>query len=175
APKVQAVHGSDIEPDLAAAGWSPDPTHAAGALVSVQVGPLNHGTAAEGAVTEHPGPSWWELAIGTRTPTTTQRRVVTSTPPPQHIGYCTIEADGTVVGAARGAIVDDMLYLSNLAVRPTHRRKGLAQGILNTLGDWGHAHGATAYVLQVAATNTAANTLYARRDFTESHRYRYWI
>src|SRR5699024_1978668 len=44
APKVQAVHGSDIEPDLAAAGWSPDPTHAAGALVSVQVGPLNHGT-----------------------------------------------------------------------------------------------------------------------------------
>src|SRR5699024_6397387 len=77
--------------------------------------------------------------------------------------------------AARGAIVDDMLYLSNLAVRPTHRRKGLAQGILNTLGDWGHAHGATAYVLQVAATNTAANTLYARRDFTESHRYRYWI
>lgn len=174
-PKVQAVYGSDVEADLATMGWSPDAAHAAGTLVSVQVGPLAGSTAATADVWRTPTTGWWELVLGTTAPTTAQRRVITGNTAVHDVGYCTIEVAGAVAGAARGAVVDDMLYLSNLTVRPDNRRQGLASRLLDTLGAWAGDHGATACVLQVAASNTTANTLYAQRGFTESHRYRYWV
>jgi len=174
-PKVQAVHGSVVETDLAAAGWSPDHAHAGGTLVSVQTGPLTHGTAPDATVTSEPGRQWWELAVGTPTPTETQHRVINGNRAAHDLAYCTVEVHGTVAGAARGAVIDDTLYLSNLTVRSTQRGHGLAGRVLDTLGVWARTHGAEGCVLQVAVDNTAANALYARRGFTESHRYRYWV
>src|SRR5699024_2401824 len=50
-PKVQAVQNSEVETELAAAGWSPDRAHTAGTLVSVQTGPLTHGAPTDATVT----------------------------------------------------------------------------------------------------------------------------
>jgi len=177
-PKVQAVQNSEVETDLAAAGWSPDRAHTAGTLVSVQTGPLTHGAPTDATVTPatlRPDPRWWELAVGSPTPSEAQRRVVTGDRSALDVAYCTVEAHGRTVGAARGAVIDDMLYLSNLAVRSTHRGHGLAERVLDTLGVWARTHGAEGSLLQVAVDNTAANRLYARRGCTESHRYRYWV
>jgi ribosomal protein S18 acetylase RimI-like enzyme len=79
------------------------------------------------------------------------------------------------VAAVRGALVGDLLHVARLAVRPSHRRLGLASGLLRALYSWAALRGARRQVLQVAEHNTAAIRLYADLGCVEHHRYRYWI
>jgi GNAT superfamily N-acetyltransferase len=168
-PVVQAIVGSRIEREVAAAGWMPNTRHAAGHLVSVLVGPLGDGGTGE-AVTVLPEPSraWWELSAGTAAPAPAQRHVLTT----GEIGYGVAEV---TAGAVRAAVVEDIVHVSRLAVRPEHRRRGLAKALMAACGTWAAARGATRGVLQVAVDNAPALTLYETLGFREHHRYRYWV
>jgi len=90
------------------------------------------------------------------------------------VGYGLVTGPDGTRGAVRGALGGGLLFVARLAVRPQHRRTGLATALMAGIGTWGERHGAPACVLQVSADNTAALTLYERLGFREHHRYRYW-
>ncbi|TNC20841.1 GNAT family N-acetyltransferase [Amycolatopsis alkalitolerans] len=166
-PVVQAVSGSETERAIEAAGWVPNTGHSAGHVVSVLVGPL--GTGGDGvSFLPEPSPDWWELAAGTTEPTPAQRHVLTT----GEVGYGMAK---TTAGAVRAAIAGELLHISRLAVRPEHRRQGLARALMAAAGAWAAGRGATEGVLQVAVGNTPALSLYETLGFREHHRYRYWV
>ncbi|TVT36408.1 GNAT family N-acetyltransferase [Amycolatopsis rhizosphaerae] len=170
-PMVLVVEGSRTERAIEAAGWVPHVQHAKGYLVSVLVSPLTAGAAPardDVTIRSAPTPAWWELAAGTAEPGSAQRHVLTT----GEIGYG--EAAGGA-GAVRAAVVEDLLHVSCLAVRPEHRRRGLAKALLAASGMWAAGHGATRCALQVSVDNAPALALYAALGFREHHRYRYWI
>jgi ribosomal protein S18 acetylase RimI-like enzyme len=166
-PLVQAIAGSATERALEASGWVPHTGHAAGHLVSVLVGPLGAG-AGEVSMLPEPSPAWWELSAGSTDPTPAQRHVLTT----GEIGYGVAEI---TAGAVRGAVVGDVLHVSRLAVRPEHRRRGLARALMAACGPWAAERGASRCVLQVAVDNAPALALYETLGFREHHRYRYWV
>ncbi len=166
-PVVHAVEGSETERAVEAAGWVPNTGHAAGHLVSVLLGPLGQG--ADGVeFLPGPSPDWWELTAGTREPSPAQRHVLTT----GEIGYGVAEV---TAGAVRAAITGDLLHISRLAVRPEHRRRGLAKALMAASGAWAAERGAAECVLQVAVDNAPALALYEALGFREHHRYRYWV
>lgn len=167
---VQAVNDSDTERAVAAAGWVPNSGHAAGHLVSVLTGPLGAGAEDVPVLTE-PTADWWELTVGRPEPTAAERHVLTT----GEIGYAFADVMGVTAGAVRAAVVDDVLHIARLAVRPEYRRRGLATALMAACGPWAAARGATRTVLQVAVDNPGALALYDELGFTEHHRYRYWV
>ncbi|MTD55015.1 GNAT family N-acetyltransferase [Amycolatopsis pithecellobii] len=166
-PVVQTVVGSATERAVEAAGWVPNTAHAAGHLVSVLTGPLGGGDDAVSFLPE-PTRAWWELVAGTPEPTPAQRHVLTT----GEIGH---GMAGVTAGAVRAAVVGELLHISRLAVRPAHRRRGLARALMSAAGSWAARRGAARCVLQVSVDNAPALALYERLGFTEHHRYRYWV
>jgi N-acetylglutamate synthase len=171
-PCAHVVVGSPVETDIATMGWIPNKDHPGGVESLVMTGPLSPGTFEGAAIHDTPPPGWWELAAGTTRPTAAQRHVLASA---SGAGYGGLVRDGQLVAAVRGTIVGDLLHIARLAVRPSHRRLGLATGLLKVLYAWARERGATRQALQVAEHNTAAIKLYAEFGCTEHHRYRYWI
>ena len=78
-------------------------------------------------------------------------------------------------GAAsgRGVLSGDWLLVDNLQVDPSHRRRGLATGVLVELLDWGASQGARTALLSVETASTGAIALYARHGFVTHHTNRY--
>ncbi|MEU0514036.1 MULTISPECIES: N-acetyltransferase [unclassified Amycolatopsis] len=169
-PVAHTVVGSANERAIAAAGWVPNTGHAAGHLVSVLTGPLGTG-ADEVPVLAAPTAGWWELTVGREEPTDAERHVLTT----GEIGYAVAEVMGVTAGAVRAAVVDDVLHIARLAVRPGYRRRGLASALMAACGPWAAERGAARAVLQVAVDNAGALAFYDRLGFTEHHRYRYWV
>lgn len=167
-PVVHTIVDSAAERAVAAAGWVPDTGHAAGHLVSVLVGPLGDGPCDGAEVLSRPTSAWWELTAGTTEPGPARRHVLTT----GEIGYGVAQITG---GAVRAAMTGDLLHISRLAVRPGHRRRGLAKALMAACGPWAAARGATRCVLQVAVDNAPALALYEALGFGEHHRYRYWV
>jgi ribosomal protein S18 acetylase RimI-like enzyme len=170
-PTAHVVMNSPSEAAIAAAGWTVNLEHPGGAESLVMTGPLSPADFDGAVVHDTPTPDWWDLTTGSPTPTPAQRHVLSSQP---DIGYGVVERDGDVVSAVRGAVIGDLLHISRLAVRPSHRRLGLAKGLLHTLYAWAAAHGADRQALQVATGNNAAIRLYSELGCVEHHRYRYW-
>ncbi|MET9228294.1 GNAT family N-acetyltransferase [Lentzea sp. NPDC003310] len=168
-PTAHVVNGSPAESGVEAAGWRVDLDHPGGAESLVMTGPLEK--FADGVVESRDLPGWWELTAGSEI-TTAQRHVLGSGP---NVCFASIVVDGVVVAAVRGAVVEDVLHVARLAVRPSHRRQGLARRLMGELAGWGLTQGATTCVLQVAEHNEAAIRLYEELGCTEHHRYRYWI
>lgn len=166
-PVAQAVVGSETERAIEATGWVPNTGHAAGHLVSVLLGPLGAGADGVDFLPE-PSPAWWELAAGTTEPTPAQRHVLTT----GDVGYGVAEI---TAGAVRAAVAGELLHVSRLAVRPEHRRRGLARALMAAAGVWAAERGAIECVLQVSVDNAPALALYEALGFHEHHRYRYWV
>jgi len=205
APVAQAIEGSPVAEEIAAAGWVRNTGHAAGWLVSVQTGPLGSpepdgaGGAPDIPVLAEPTPGWWELAVGNARPSGPQRQVlatgdvgfgvasvtadvvgnVTTDLPSDHTtAVTTIDTAVTAnvtVGAVRAAVAGGLLHVSRLAVRPGYRRRGLAKALMGACGPWAAERGASACVLQVSVDNAPALALYRELGFRESHRYSYWV
>jgi ribosomal protein S18 acetylase RimI-like enzyme len=174
APTAHVVVGSAAEEAVASAGWRVDLDHPGGSESVVLTGPaaeFPQPASQHVAIEAHPRPTWWELTAAAD-PTPAQRHVLASGP---LVGFGTGTADGEVVAAVRGAVVGDLLHVARLAVRPEHRRRGLATELVSALAAWGAEHGATTVVLQVAVHNTAAIRLYDALGCTAHHRYRYWV
>ncbi|GLY68344.1 GNAT family N-acetyltransferase [Amycolatopsis taiwanensis] len=169
-PMVQAIEGSETERAIEAAGWLPNVAHASGHRVSVLVGPLATGDS-EVPILAEPTPGWWELAVGSPAPTPAQRHVLTG----GETGFGIVEMDGVTAGAVRAAVVEDVLVVARLAVRPEYRRRGLAKALMAACGRWAAGRGAAACVLQVDVRNAPALALYQSLGFRGDHRYRYWV
>jgi N-acetylglutamate synthase len=78
-----------------------------------------------------------------------------------------------LAAVARGVRVEDWLVVTAVTVEERHRRQGLATAVMAALGAWAREGGARFCLLQVASSNEPALALYARRGFTEHHRYHY--
>lgn len=172
-PMVQVIQDGPIERQLAGLGWRSCDEYPAGNEVSVLEGPLMAGAEpGRTRVLAEPTPGWWELTVDRREPADAERAVLTGG---ELVGYGVAELDGVTAGAVRGAVADGYLLVARLAVRPEHRRRGLATELMTAIGGWGTRHGATRCVLQVSVGNTGALALYDQLGFREHHRYRYWV
>jgi ribosomal protein S18 acetylase RimI-like enzyme len=126
---------------------------------------------ADGVAESRDLPGWWELTAGSEV-SPAQRHVLGSG---SGVCFASITAGDTVIAAVRGAVVEDVLHVARLAVRPSHRRQGLARRLMGEVAGWGLEQGATTCALQVAEHNEPAIRLYEELGCTEHHRYRYWI
>ncbi|GLY52506.1 N-acetyltransferase [Lentzea sp. NBRC 102530] len=168
-PTAHVVNGSPAEAAVEAAGWRVDLDHPGGAESLVMTGPLEK--FAQGVAESRDLPGWWELTAGSEI-SAAQRHVLGSG---GDVCFASLTDEHTVTAAVRGAVVEDVLHVARLAVRPSHRRQGLARGLMGELAGWGLEQGATTCVLQVAEHNEPAIRLYEDLGCTEHHRYRYWI
>lgn len=74
-----------------------------------------------------------------------------------------------VVGYCSFWRIADELHVNNLAVRPEHRRTGVARAILRRVIDDNARTGARRAFLEVRASNDAARRLYETVGFTVAH------
>lgn len=70
-----------------------------------------------------------------------------------------------LIAVACGWLVADELHITALAVAPQQRRQGLGSLVLQALLREGHRQGARHATLEVAASNQAAQALYAAAGF----------
>ncbi|GHH62025.1 N-acetyltransferase [Lentzea cavernae] len=168
-PTAHVVNGSAAEAAIESAGWRVDLDHPGGSESLVMTGPLEK--FADGVAESLDLPGWWELTAGSEV-SDVHRHVLGGG---GNVCFASLTEDGVVIAAVRGAVVEDVLHVARLAVRPSHRRQGLARKLMGELAGWGLEQGATTCVLQVAEHNTPAIRLYEELGCTEHHRYRYWI
>ena len=84
--------------------------------------------------------------------------------PDSHV-FLTAETDGAVVGYVGMLYVLDEGYISNVAVRPDHRRRGIAEALLAALEARGRALMLSFLTLEVRERNAAAIALYEKRGY----------
>ncbi len=84
-----------------------------------------------------------------------------------------IESDGRIVAVGRGCAERGWLGIFAMATRPDQRGRGHARAVLDALGAWAAASGATRAYLQVEARNETAIRLYGAVGFREAYRYHY--
>ncbi|MEA2010114.1 MAG: GNAT family N-acetyltransferase [Actinomycetota bacterium] len=77
------------------------------------------------------------------------------------------------VGAGFGVIVDGLLGVFEMAVRPDRQRRGHAKEMMAALHSFGYRGGAEQAYLQVVEDNDAAVDLYRSMGYEVSHRYWY--
>jgi len=145
----------------------------------LQVCPLHAGFEAAPEVRIHaePTPAWIE-AFCTHSPVrpehrNTMRRMLAAIAKPA--GFAFVEADGSPLAMAIGAVEGDHVGLFDVLVMPEARRRGLARKITESLYAWAWGHGARFAYLQVVATNEAAMPLYAAQGFRTAYAYEYRI
>lgn len=83
-----------------------------------------------------------------------------------------LECDGRLCAYLISMRVLDELHVLNLAVDPCLQRRGLASELFGAVRDAAEGSGARHVFLEVRASNTAAQALYARLGFCESGRRR---
>ncbi len=85
----------------------------------------------------------------------------------QFARFVVMEADGLVVGYAIGHHLpgNDVADIHNIAVRESHRGRGLGSALFDDLVAWSTSHGAAAIMLEVRADNEPAQALYSSRGF----------
>ena len=82
-----------------------------------------------------------------------------------HHYVAAIAADGELLGYAGLAVAAPEAWVNNLAVRRDQHRTGIGRQLLEDLLAYGHGHGATHTLLEVAADNGAAQRMYDRYGF----------
>lgn len=82
--------------------------------------------------------------------------------------YFVAKTDNKVVGFAGTWIVLDEAHITNIAVHPDHRNKGIASKLLVELINHCRKNGCNAYTLEVRSGNKAARGLYEKYNFQEA-------
>ena|SRR5262245_58451974 len=77
-----------------------------------------------------------------------------------------------VIGFFVGATVEDEMHVNNVATHPSFRRMGVGRALLQVALEHGARRGITFAVLEVRASNEAAQTLYKNLGFRFVHRRR---
>ena len=83
-----------------------------------------------------------------------------------------VDDDGEVLGYAGLLVAADEGYITNVAVFPQHRRKGIAAKLLQVFCDFATAHHLAFLTLEVRPSNEVAIALYESFGFTERGRRR---
>ena len=73
--------------------------------------------------------------------------------------------DGAVAGYIGAHNIVGEVYITNVAVSPDFRRKGVAQGLVSFLLNFSEAENADFVTLEVRESNEAAQTLYEKAGF----------
>ena len=93
----------------------------------------------------------------------------------EHYTFVVLEEDGRIVGYAGMWIVLDTADITNVAILPAFRRRGLARQLLSVLADTAKAKGVTRLQLEVRQSNISARSLYESLGFTvDGKRKRYY-
>ena len=79
--------------------------------------------------------------------------------------YFTAVEGGAVAGYAGMHAVLDVGYITNIAVAPEDRRRGVARALLERLIEYGRKHGLAELTLEVRQSNAAALSLYEKMGF----------
>ncbi len=77
------------------------------------------------------------------------------------------QIDGRVAGYVGSQTVLDMCDMMNIAVAPEHRRKGIAEALVNALVSRLQSERVAALLLEVRASNEAAKALYGKLGFIQ--------
>jgi ribosomal-protein-alanine N-acetyltransferase len=78
--------------------------------------------------------------------------------------------DREVLGFVASAMMYDELHINNIAAHPDHQRVGIGRRLLDTVISEGRLRGAVFCVLEVRASNTAAQSLYDTIGFRATRR-----
>ena len=89
--------------------------------------------------------------------------------------FASVREAGEVVAIGRMAVSGDWAGLTAFEVRPSHRRRGLATGLIAALAALARDRGITGIYLQVADDNVPARSLYHRAGFADHHGYHYRV
>ena len=76
-------------------------------------------------------------------------------------------SDGTILGYAGLLVILDEGYITNVAVRPEHRRQGIAGELLGVFRRFAEGNQLAFLTLEVREGNTAARALYAKYGYKE--------
>ena len=85
-----------------------------------------------------------------------------------------LDGEEQVVGYAGMQVVLDEGYITNVAVRPDCRRKGIAGKLLQVVRDFAQGHHLACLTLEVRASNYDAIALYGSRGFRSVGRRRHY-
>lgn len=132
------------------------------------------------AATASPAPDadWMAVTATAEHQTPARRREKEGTAPLLTVpgAWITLREDGAAAAVASVVATGPLAAYFDLAVRPEHRRKGLAARTVRAAADWALEQRAGWLFCQVAATNAASLAL--NRDglgMTEAYRYRYYV
>jgi ribosomal-protein-alanine N-acetyltransferase len=81
--------------------------------------------------------------------------------------YLVAKTDDKTVGFAGVWTIVDEGHITNIAVHPNFRKKGIGSALVQSLIDHSKAWGCTALTLEVRASNTSAKNLYKKFGFIE--------
>lgn len=70
-----------------------------------------------------------------------------------------------VLGFIAARLTADEIHINNVAVRPGYRRRGIGRGLLERVLTDGARRGARRAILEVRASNVAAQALYGQQRF----------
>jgi N-acetylglutamate synthase len=82
---------------------------------------------------------------------------------------------GNVLATGMGVLTNNSLGILGIATSARYRKRGLAQGVMNSLLAWGMEKGARYAYLQVEADNAAACQLYRKLGFETQYSYWYRV
>jgi ribosomal protein S18 acetylase RimI-like enzyme len=89
--------------------------------------------------------------------------------------WITLREGGVAAAVVSTVAAGPIAGFFDLAVRPEHRRRGLAARAVRAAAHWAAGQGAAWMFCQVAAANTASITLNRGLGMTEAYRYRYLV
>ena len=99
-----------------------------------------------------------------------RRELLTNPHAVMYVARSLSAGEPAVLGFVAAALMYDELHINNIASRPEIRRRGIGRALLRTAIDEGRLRGASFCVLEVRASNVAAQELYRAFDFTISRR-----
>ncbi|SEN39743.1 ribosomal protein S18-alanine N-acetyltransferase [Lihuaxuella thermophila] len=86
----------------------------------------------------------------------------------QFAHYTVVTVDGKVVGYCGCWLILDEAHITNIAIHPDYRGRGLGEATLTHVMEMAKAMGATKMTLEVRVSNTAAQSLYEKLGFVRS-------
>ncbi|CAH0146732.1 GNAT family N-acetyltransferase [Roseomonas sp. CECT 9278] len=145
----------------------------------ILVAPIGAIAAADPAATALPAPDadWMAVTATAEHQTPARRQEKQGTPALLMVpgAWITLHEDNAAAAVISVVAAGDLAGFFDLAVPPTHRRRGLAARAVRAAAHWAQAQGATWLFCQVAAANAASLALNTGLGMTEAYRYRYLV
>lgn len=124
-----------------------------------------------------PDEDWMAVTATAEHQTPARRREKEATPGLLMVpgAWITLREAGLPAAVISVAVAGTLAGFFDLAVRPDHRRKGLAARAVRAAADWAAGQGASWLFCQVATANGASLALNTGLGMTEAYRYRYFL